>query len=70
MFIMGRDTNCKQDVVDQNGAVSEREIAFSHSLHLVFSLMVWPKLTLSEIVGGQKTDVLFSKCISLFLILF
>lgn len=25
MFIMGRDTNCKQDVVDQNGDVSERE---------------------------------------------
>lgn len=32
VFSMGRDTNCKQDVVDQNGDVSEtqpeREIAF------------------------------------------
>lgn len=35
MFIMGRDKNCKQDVVDQNGDVSEREIAFCHLLHLL-----------------------------------
>lgn len=35
-FIMGRDTNCKQDVVDQNGDIFERERdCFSHLVHLL-----------------------------------
>lgn len=31
VFIMGRDTNCKQDVVNQNGDVCKRERDFSFS---------------------------------------
>lgn len=31
MFSMGHDTNCKQDVVDQNGGISERERDFFFS---------------------------------------
>lgn len=47
MFIMGRDTYCKQDVVDQNGDVSEREIclfSFVASVvnHQFLNPLVWP----------------------------
>lgn len=66
VFIMGRDTNCKQDVVDQNGDISEKEIAFSHcSICCKWSVLKpLGKLTwwnVISIAGVCKVQVLLSE---------